>query len=294
MALPFFDLSARTKLRVSGADRVRFLNGQTTNDIRKATAAATQESCVLNAKGHLDAHIFLLAAPSDIWIDADRELRQQLQTRLNRYVIADDVTIEDVGDAYALFHVLTESKPEGIDTKFCLRSRRLGNDAWDLWVESATARQTKSKLGTIYELKNENEWETLRVESGIPRWGRELTPEIIPPEANLADRAVDYEKGCYIGQEVISRMKMSGQMRQHLCVLLSEKPLFTGMELRAGEKLVGGVTTAAFSQRIGSHLGLALIKRGYTNVGTSLLASKDETQANVRIVSLPGLLIDRI
>ena len=110
MALPFFDLSARTKLRVTGADRVRFLNGQTTNDIRKASAEATQESCVLNAKGHLDAHVFLLATPNDIWIDADGELRQQLQTRLNRYVIADDVTIEDVGDACALFHVLAESR----------------------------------------------------------------------------------------------------------------------------------------------------------------------------------------
>lgn len=290
MALPFFDLSARAKFRVTGADRVRFLNGQTTNDIRKARAEATQESCVLNAKGHLDAHIFLLATPNDIWIDADGELRQQLQTRLDRYVIADDVAIEDVGDAYALFHVLAESKPDGIDTKFCLRSRRLGSDGWDVWVESATARQTKSKLGTVYELKNEHEWETLRVESGVPRWGRELTPEILPPEANLADRAIDYEKGCYIGQEVISRMKMSGQTRQRLCVLVSEKPLFAGMELRAGEKTVGRVTSAVFSQRMGSHVGLALVKRGYTDVGTSLVSSNDEAQASVRIVSLPGLL----
>src|SRR5436853_7942674 len=121
MTPAFFDLSARAKLRVTGADRIRFLNGQTTNDVRKAGPEATQESCVLNAKGHLDAHIFLLATPNDIWIDADGELRQQLQTRLNRYVIADDVTIEDVGDAYALFHVLAESKPEGSDRNFCLR-----------------------------------------------------------------------------------------------------------------------------------------------------------------------------
>src|SRR5207249_3218817 len=84
-------LRCRTKLRVTGADRVRFLNGQTTNDVRKAGAEATQESCVLNAKGHLDAHLFLSATPNDIWIDADQELRELLQTRLERYVIADDV-----------------------------------------------------------------------------------------------------------------------------------------------------------------------------------------------------------
>ena len=109
MAPAFFDLSARTKLRVTGADRIRFLNGQTTNDVRKAGAEATQESCVLNAKGHFDAHVFLSATPNDIWIDADQELRELLQTRLERYVIADDVKIEDVTDQSALFHVLAAS-----------------------------------------------------------------------------------------------------------------------------------------------------------------------------------------
>lgn len=83
---------------------------------------------------------------------------------------------------------------------------------------------------------------------------------------------------------------MSGQTRQRLCVLVSEKPLFAGMELRAGEKTVGRVTSAVFSQRMGSHVGLALVKRGYTDVGTSLVSSNDEAQASVRIVSLPGLL----
>src|SRR5207302_11452620 len=173
MAPAFFDLSARAKWRVSGADRIRFLNGQTTNDVRKAGAEATQESCVLNAKGHLDAHLFLFATPNDIWIDADQELREQLQTRVERYVIADDVTIEDVTDAFTLFHVLTESKPERIDAKFCLRSRRLGSDGWDLWVESAAT--AKPRLTADYREMVESERETLRIENGIPRWGRELT-----------------------------------------------------------------------------------------------------------------------
>ena len=61
---------------MTGADRVRFLNGQTTNDIRKAVSDAMQESCVLNSKGRLDAHIFLFAIPNEIWIDADAELRE--------------------------------------------------------------------------------------------------------------------------------------------------------------------------------------------------------------------------
>jgi len=287
MTPAFFDLSARAKLRVTGADRIRFLNGQTTNDVRKAGPEATQESCVLNAKGHLDAHIFLSATPNDIWIDADQELREPLQTRLERYVIADDVMIEDVTDQFALFHVLGDSETKISDAKFCFRSWRLGFDGWDLWVEVARAEAVKSALAADYRAMDESEWEVLRIENGIPRWGRELTPEIIPPEANLQMRAIDYEKGCYIGQEVISRMKMSGQTRQRLSGLTSEIALVPGMEVRAGPKVVGRVTSAVFSQRMNSHIALAMIKRGYTEPGRSLVTLADGAETTVEVVALP-------
>jgi tRNA-modifying protein YgfZ len=287
MAPAFFDLSARAKLRVTGADRVRFLNGQTTNDVRRASAAATQESCVLNAKGHLEAHLFLFATPNDIWIDADRQLREQLRLRFERYIIADDVVVEDVSDGFDIFHVLSESKPDGLQTKFCVQSRRVRRDGWDLWVESAAAEQTRSTLADAYQLMDESEWEILRIENGIPRWGRELTPEIIPPEANLQLHAIDYEKGCYIGQEVISRMKMSGQARQRLCGIVSEKPLLAGMELRRETKVVGRITSTVFSQRMNSHIALAMIKRGYTEPGTSLVTLADGAETTVRVVTPP-------
>ena len=179
-------------MRVTGADRVRFLNGQTTNDIRKAGSDVAQESCVLNSKGRLDAHVFLLAVPNEIWIDADAELREKLQGRLERYIIADDVLVEDTSETFALFHVLTELKPEDVETKFCVRSRRLGCDGWDLWIESVAAKTVTDALAATYDLAGENEWERLRIENGIPRWGRELTPDIIPPEPNLTERAIDY------------------------------------------------------------------------------------------------------
>jgi folate-binding protein YgfZ len=283
----FFDLSARAKLRVTGADRIRFLNGQTTNDVRKAGAEATQESCVLNAKGHLDAHVFQFATPNDIWIDADQELRELLQTRLERYLIADDVTIEDVTNQFALCHVLADSEPKISGAKFCFRSPRLGIDGWDLWVEGTGAEAMKSTLASDYRTMDESEWEVVRIENGVPRWGRELTPEIIPPEANLVPRAIDYEKGCYIGQEVISRMKMSGQTRQRLCGLTSEKVLLQSMELREGTKIVGRVTSAVFSKRMNAHIALAMIKRGYTDPGRSLVTLADGAETGVKVVSLP-------
>src|SRR5436305_4552591 len=106
--MQFRDLSARAKLRVTGADRVRFLNGQTTNDVRKASQERVQESCVLNAKGFFDAHLFLFAAPEAIYVDADEALRQSLPARLERYIISDDVILEDITERFALFHLLSD------------------------------------------------------------------------------------------------------------------------------------------------------------------------------------------
>src|SRR5437763_3255413 len=240
MATLFCDLSSSTKLRVVGGDRVCIRNGQTTNDVRQAKGGSTQESCVLNTKGQLDAHLFLFATTDAIWISSDPELREQLRARLERYVIADDVVIDDVTDDFALFHFFSTPSPEVVGAEFGLKSHRLTNDGWDFWFRTTEREKLLSSLSGIYQPIGPDEWKMLRVENGIPQWGRELTPKIIPPEANLERRAIDYEKGCYIGQEVISRMKMSGQARQRLCGLISEQKeeLSSGMSLAAGGKVV--------------------------------------------------------
>ena len=121
----FLDLSARAKLRVTGVDRFRFLNGQITNDLRKANETVAIEACVLNAKGKLNAQIFIAALGEAFLIDAEPELREMLRARLERYVIADDVQIEDVTDEFSLFHVFTEEPPalgvwpDRIGSPFC-------------------------------------------------------------------------------------------------------------------------------------------------------------------------------
>src|SRR5439155_3843801 len=105
-ARQFFDLSARMKLRFSGADRFRFLNGQLTNDVRKATETNSIEACVLNAKGKMDAHVFLHLDGDAFVLDTDPALRSSLQPRLERYIIADDVQIEDVTARLSIFHLV--------------------------------------------------------------------------------------------------------------------------------------------------------------------------------------------
>jgi folate-binding protein YgfZ len=120
--------------------------------------------------------------------------------------------------------------------------------------------------------------EVLRIEQGIPRWGRELTTEIIPVEAHLEESSIDYDKGCYIGQEVVSRMKMSGQTNKRLCglVALSNAPLQPDMRLASESdpgKDAGWITSATKSTQLGKEIALGYVKRGYNTIGTHLLAA---------------------
>src|SRR5216684_8836557 len=132
----FFDLSDRVKLRVSGNDRLRFLNGQLTNDVRKATETSAIEACILNAKGKLDAHVFLTVEPEAFLLDADAELKESLQPRLERYVIADDVQIEDVSDRLSIFHVLDGRSPELPKGGKIVSANRVGESGSDIWIET--------------------------------------------------------------------------------------------------------------------------------------------------------------
>src|SRR5213592_1802705 len=273
----FFDFSGRSKLRITGNDRVRFLNGQITNDVRKATESAATEACVLNAKGKLTADIFLSAASDCFWVDADPDLRKALPARIERYIIADDVQIADVTDRFSIFHVLSGVAPDVADCQRILSARRFAERGWDIWADSEFHDAVSRQLSSMFRFFDGASAEILRIEHGIPRWGRELTEEIIPVEANLEEHTIDYEKGCYIGQEVISRIKMSGQRNKRLCGLISleDIPLKTDMKLAAAlaeGKEAGWITSATRSNRIGKEIALGYVKRGFNDPGTKVNA----------------------
>jgi folate-binding protein YgfZ len=295
MTAPLFDLSGRAKLRITGSDRLRFLNGQVTNDVRKASESAAIEACVLSAKGRMNGHVFLSAARDCFLADADPDLRQALIARLERYVIADDVQIEDVTDRLSIFHVLSPTAPALGDGWRLVSARRFTESGWDVWIDAALHDVVARQLSSAFRFFDAASAEVFRVEEGVPRWGRDLTEEIIPIEANLEVRAIDYEKGCYIGQEVISRIKMSGQTNKRLCGLVSLRgaPLLTGMKLAAtGEKSkeAGWITSATRSERLGREIALGYVKRGFNSAATRLDAIRPENPsiiARVEIVDLP-------
>jgi folate-binding protein YgfZ len=290
-----FDLSARIKLRVTGADCERFLNGQLTNDVRKATEVSALEACVLNAKGKLNAHVFISKEGESFNLDADTELRESLPARLERYIIADDVQVEDASNRLSIFHVLCPLAP-ALSPEFKVKSIiRFAESGYDVWADVEQHDELFQQLSAKFTFCDADCTEVFRIERGIPRWGHELTEEIIPVEANLEGRTIDYEKGCYIGQEVISRMKMSGQTNKRLCglVAMGDLPPLVGMKLvPVGEetKDVGWITSACRSERLGQQIALGFVKRGFNLPATQLDAVVPGNPApsiRVEIVDLP-------
>lgn len=285
----FFDLSARVKLRVTGADALRFLNGQMTNNLANAGAAQTIQASILNAKGKMAAHVFVSKESENVFLlDADPALREELPARLDRYIIADDVQLEDVTEKFSMFHFLGESAPAVAGAARSVSSDRFGSAGRDVWATGASAEEIRRKFAHEFAFCDDACAEVLRIEQGIPRWGRELTGEIIPVEANLEQSSIDYGKGCYIGQEVVSRMKMSGQRNKSLCGLISVSgaPLPPDARLTSDidpSKETGWITSATRSERLGKEIGLGYVKRGSNTPGTRLRAG----EIRVEVAELP-------
>lgn len=287
-----FDLGARTKLRLTGADRVRFLNGQISNDVRKAAPTQSLHACVLTAKGKISADVFIRVDGESLLIDSDAEVREQLNARLERYIIADDVQITDVTDEFALFHLVGAESPTVNGPDAVSAAKRFGCAGFDVWTPATNRETARQEFSAMAPFCDSDCAEVFRIERAIPRWGFELTEEIIPTEANLEAAAIDYAKGCYIGQEVISRIKMSGQTNKRLCGFrpTGEATLSRGMRLRdeTEQKEVGWITSVATSARLGGQIALGFAKRGYQTQGLSFAAVTAEgLSARAELVPLP-------
>jgi tRNA-modifying protein YgfZ len=264
------DLSNRAKIRITGGDRIRFLNGQLTNDLKDAKPGQTIYACVLTAKGKLCGDLFVTPIEDGFLLDCHPALRETLPARLEKYAIADDVEFSDQTDEFSLFHTLAPKLPDSILPEGTVsRSNRFGLDGYDLLVpitlKNVVPQLLKDQVLPVTKV------ETFRIERGIPEWGHELNEDVIPNEAGLDQKAVSYTKGCYVGQEVISRLKSLGHVNRKLCGV----QLIEGSVLTGGDKLVndsgqqtGFVTSATMSSKLGAFIGLAYIKRNFDRPGS--------------------------
>jgi folate-binding protein YgfZ len=285
------DLSERTQLLLTGPDRVRYLTGQVTSDVRKLALGQTQMACVTTAKGKLCADIFITVQEDALYVDAEASLREGLLARLERYIVADDVALEDVSEKYALLHYIGAEPPISGVGKVAT-ARRLGRTGWDLRVpreEFATARQSLLAGRVVMDAELA---ETLRIEGGIPRWGYELDENTLPPEAGLDQTHIDYHKGCYIGQEVISRLRSVGHVNRQLTGFVADggTPLAAGMQLFAAAEASGSlgvITSAAYSFALEKPIALGYLKRGSPT--GALLARPEGTHGPEAIVHVQAL-----
>jgi folate-binding protein YgfZ len=285
------DLSDRVQLRLTGADRVRFLNGQVTADVRKLAPGGVLPACVTTARGKLCAEIFVTATADALLLDGDATLRNTLAPRLERYIIADDVTLEDVTGTIHLVH-LAGSTPENSSVEAARGANRFGRPGVDLRLNAAAFAEMWPRFTAERVVLDEPLCETLRLEAGLPRWGRELTEDTLPPEAGLDRTHIDYHKGCYIGQEVISRIKSVGHVNRTLTGFVSEDraPLTAGSVIFTSEESdarpVGTLTSAAWSFALERPIALGYLKRG-SPTGGLIARPADSTGPGVRVTPHP-------
>jgi folate-binding protein YgfZ len=254
------NLSARAKFQLTGSDRVRYLNGQLTNDVRRASHDATLYACVTDAKGRIVGDVFFHATAESLLLDAEPMLRESLGLRLERYIVADDVELTDVTEAWQLWHVWGKHPTESYHR---LRSNRFGVEGFDLWLPAAASVPTFSGIPVL----SDADLETWRILQQIPRWPYELNAETFPQEAGLEARAMDFSKGCYIGQEVLSRIKTTGKMPRRLVSWEASKEMVSGSELHDSQnKVVGTITSVAKHPLSGKHTIMAMVKAGADDI----------------------------
>lgn len=246
----------RCLLSFRGPDAERYLNGQLTQDVRDLGDRALP-ACVTDAKGRLQAFVHVFRGPDDgIWIEGPASQEEELEQRLTRYLIADDAEAESVSSDWQLVHAIDGWNLPLPVGGFARKAARVGEEGTDLWLPAGTPVEIETLA--------EAEAETRRIKARLPAWGRELTAGMLPPEAGLDRTAISYHKGCYIGQEVLSRIKTAGRLNRRLAAFLVDPGTLPGDVLgESGTPRDAGVITsvAPWPEEAGTHAALGYLDK---------------------------------
>jgi folate-binding protein YgfZ len=291
----------RAMLLVKGPDAAEYLQGQLTNDVE---ALAPGEGCyaaLLDRKGHLVSDMRVLSLESsggDLWLDLEIGPAEAVLKHLRTYSVGRDVEIEDIREHWTIVSVIGPRAGEltgfaNIGPEHAQRFRDWDGTevlgvATDLGVdlivrsEATDALEQLLRDAGIAEV-SEGAAEIARVESGRPRFGLDMGPEAMPAEAGIVDRAVNFEKGCYIGQEPVARLHYRGKPNRRLRGLRLSAPVGSGDTLLLGDREVGAVGTACLSPALGP-IALAIVRRE-ARAGDRLGIAG--TEATAEVVELP-------
>jgi glycine cleavage system T protein len=310
-AAGLFDFSHRAAFAVRGADRVRFLQGMVTNDVKAVAPGQGTYAALLNAQGHLLADLRVYRDEEAFLIDSDADLRDKILATLNHYVIMDQVEFEPL-DFFALAFQGPRSRAllektlhidipamkgfEHFTTNYGGSPARVvcasatGEEGYEVWAPGkgilAIWGAACGQAPTYDMLPCGTEaLEILRIEAGIPRYGAELDEDTLLLEAGLLN-AVSFTKGCYVGQEIVERIRTQGHVNWKLVGLVSDAAQLpqAGEKLLAEGKEIGEVTSACFSPHLHKDIALAYLRREVADPGVKLVLASG---AHALVTSLP-------
>ena len=292
--------SARGRIRVSGSEAIMFLNGLMTNDMKTLAANRWMPAVFPTVQGRLigAARVIRGSEPSFL-IDTETASHDAVLKTISRFTMAGDFKVSDVTAETALLTVQGQIAGEVIEKVFetsaseipangvletqwqdlpatIIRATHTGENGFDIIVDSSRKAELLQALETAgAQPVSDDTLEILRVEAGIARFGRDMDESNVVPETNLDD-AVSYTKGCYVGQEIIVRIKHRGHPAKKLSGLRFETDVQIESEaiIRSTEnKEVGRVTSAVISPRMGS-IGLGYVRYEYLAEGTRVVVGE--------------------
>jgi len=287
-----YDLGFRAKIALTGGDRVRWLNGMVTNNIRDLRAGDGVYAFLLNPQGHILGDLYAYNRGGSIVVDTDRSQLEKVLATFDHYIIMDDVEVTNLSEQVTalgiggprLREVLAacgvqisdmrtlqnlEAKSAGGTECTVVRMDDPAIESYELWLNPAEVRQTWDALTAHGATPIGSEaLELHRIASGVPLYGVDIRERDLPQETEQS-RALNFNKGCYVGQEIVERIRSRGAVRRKFSgfVIAGDVTITAGTKILAGEKEVGEVTSVA---TLGSPESAKAIALGYIRreVGT--------------------------
>ena len=296
-AAGIIDLSFRGKLVATGEDRARFLQGMVSNEVEQLQPGQGNYCFLLNVQGHILADLNLLAQPERLLLDCEPLVTEKLRTTLERYIIMDEVELEDrsahlgtlavegpaapqvVSAALGVDELpaepLAHLSPDGNPDFLLLRTALTGEGFWivaqtehlpNFWQKLTKAAEPLGGRPVGFAAL-----EVARIEAGTPRYGADIEERIIPQETGQF-RALSFTKGCYLGQEIVERVRSRGHVNRKLVGLVAPagSPLRAGMKLQASGREIGRITSAARSFALGKPIALAYLRHEFSDPGNQV------------------------
>ena len=312
------DRSARSRVCLTGADRQRFLNGQVTNSVKDLNTGQGCYAALVTAKGKLQSDLFIYCLRDELLLDFEPGLTRAVIERLEKYVIADDVQVVDVGELYGMLTVQgprsaeviravgmeapsaslswTSAARENSGEIYCMNNARGAMAGFDVFVPVASLGAMRPQLAEAAVkvdggASSDNALDIVRIEAGIPKFGVDMDETNLASEAGIDARAISYTKGCYIGQEVISRIRAFGQVAKSLrgLRLTPEPPRLPlkGEKLFRDGKEAGYVTSSCRSPALQANIALGYVRREHNGVGTELALGGADSPLKASVCDLP-------